>query len=162
MFRPALLVVAALSSLAAAATDPIEGRWTVNGGGAVIEIARAPGADERFSVTMVDSPDLKVAPGTVLGYACPAPATGRYDCHLSADPSPRHRRAGGRKVDFSIEFADGTSDAIIFSYYQKGRRISLWRWLPYLFRVTVSDPHRDSSGLDGARRLGAPPRTIVI
>ena len=81
MIRPALLVVAALSSLAAAATDPIEGRWTVNGGGAVIEIARAPGADERFSVTMVDSPDLKVTPGTVLGYACPAPATGRYDCH---------------------------------------------------------------------------------
>lgn len=160
MLRTALFLTVVLTALAAAATDPLEGRWTINGGGAVIEITRAPGADERFCVTMVDSPDLKVAPGTVLGYATPAPAAGRYDCRLAADPSPRH--SGRRKVSFSIEFVDGTADAITFSYYQKGRRISLWRWLPYLFRVTVSDPRGDINGLDGARRLGSPPRTIVI
>lgn len=162
MHRFALAALLSAVAFAALATDPIEGRWTVNGGGAVIEIARAPGADERFCVTMVDSPDFSLAPGTLLGYVDPAPAPGRYDCHLSSDPSPRHRGRSNRKVNFSIEFAGGNSDAITFHYYQKGRRISLWRWLPYLFRVTVRESRDDASGLDGARRLDAPPRVIVI
>lgn len=163
MRRFALVAMLSAVAFAADATDPIEGRWTINGGGAVIEISRAPGADERFSVTMVDSPDFKVASGTVLGYINASPTPGRYDCQLSSDPSPRHHKSRNGKVTFAIEFTDNTTDAITFEYYQRGRRISLWRWLPYLFRVTVRDSKQGSdNGLDGARRLDAPPRTIVI
>lgn len=156
------LVLALAASLPAVAADPLAGRWQVNGRGAVIEFSEAPGAPGLLDVTYVDGPDLAMEPGTVIGTATPAPAPGTYDCRLYRDPRSTARRGRAASVTFTIAIDRDNGDAITFTFYSNRTRVSLWRWLPYLFRISVVRQNNTPPGLDGARRVGAPPRFIVI
>lgn len=158
--KAVLLALALAAATAASATDPLEGRWEINGRGATVDIAPAPGQPGVLEMSVADSPDMSVAPGTVIGTVVPSSVTGVYDCRVSSDPRGIHHKRG--TVAFTIEFADDTGDAVRFNYYRHRRRVSLWRWIPYLFRVAVVSPAESPANLDGARRAGSPDRYIVL
>ncbi len=40
--------------------------------------------------------------------------------------------------------------------YRKGKTVNLLRWLPYLFRISVSEVDTRPSGIDGATRIAPP------
>lgn len=155
----ACLVVATMW-FAAMAADPIVGRWQVNAGGAVFDIQPLPGNAEAFVMLWVDGPDFSIAPGTEIGRVYPAATPGTYDCHAATDP----RRQGLRKrsADFVIRFSPTDANTITFDAYHRSKRVSLWRWVPYFFRVTVIQDSNRPDDLEGARRLNSPPRTIEL
>lgn len=153
-------LTAAMVWFAALAADPIVGRWQVNAGGAVFDIQPVPGNSESLVMLWVDGPDFSIAPGTEIGRIYPSATPGTYDCHAATDP----RRQGLRKrtADFVIRFSDTDANTLIFSAYRRNKRVSLWRWIPYFFRVTIIQDNNRPDNLEGARRLNSPPRTIEL
>ena len=153
-------LTAAMVWLAAAAADPIVGRWQVNAGGAVFDIQPLPGRTDAFVMLWVDGPDFSLEPGTEIGRIFTTAEPGAYDCHAATDP----RRQGLRKrsADFVIRFSDSDPNALIFTAYHRRKRVSLWRWVPYLFRITIIQDSNRPDDLEGARRLNSPPRTIEL
>ncbi|MDE6288769.1 MAG: hypothetical protein K2M00_08310 [Muribaculaceae bacterium] len=142
--------------------DPLTGRWQVNGDGAVFDIVEAPGIPGELQWRYVDGADLSITPGTVVGTARRGASPGLYDCRLNCDP---HKKSGvpeGRTVAFTATLDATTGDNLVFHYYKHRRRISLWRVLPYLFRITVESSVEHPAGLEGARRADAPQQYIVL
>ncbi len=141
-----------------AATDVLTGDWRVNGGGATLRIG-APAADGgSMTVTWLDGPDWSIEPGTLVGTATPGSEPGVYDLRLAVDPDSGGRRS--RTAAFAVHMPDG--DTLDFRPYNHRTTVSLWRWVPYLFRVTVVKGREHPEGLDGARRVGATPRFVVL
>lgn len=139
----------------AVAADPLEGDWKINGDGATLRFVASSGEGGRLDVLWLDGPALDIAPLTVIGSAVPGAAAGTYDCCLDTGLGRQRRRA-----TFALRLnGDG---GLAFEAYRRRARISLWRLVPYLFRVSVIKQTDRPSGLDGARRVGAPPSFIVI
>lgn len=162
--RNVLIVILILcGTLAARAVDPLEGRWQINGRGALVDIVPAVQAPGLLEMRIVDASDMSIVPGTVVATITPAAHAGLYDCRASKDPRKAHSRRGS--VAFTISFnsdESNTGNIIDFNFYHHRRRVSLWRWLPYLFHISVINPPDNPSHLDGARRVGAPAPYIVI
>ncbi len=148
-------------ALGAFAADPLEGRWQVNSGGALVEIVGRPGNDGSMSMRWIDGPDFSIASGEEIAIVYPSATVGVYDCTASSDPRARGK-AKGRDVNFVIRFAKDNPDAVEFEAYENSKRISLWRWLPYMFRITVVDKKNRPRDLEGARRVDAPPMFITL
>ncbi len=146
---------------AAFAADPLEGRWQINGGGALVDIVASPGTDGSLAMLWVDGEDFSIPAGEQIATIYPAANAGTYDCSASTDPRNRGKKKG-REVSFVIRFTNGSTDALEFEAYQSKRRVSLWRWIPYLFRVTVITKNNRPSDLEGARRVGAPQKFITL
>lgn len=153
-------LMAAMIWLTAAAADPIVGRWQVNAGGAVFDIKPLPGNSEALVMLWVDGPDFSLEPGTEIGRLYPSATPGSYDCRAATDP----RRAGIRKrtADFVITFSDTDPNTLILRAYHRRKRVSLWRWIPYFFRITIIQDSNRPEDLEGARRIDSPPRTIEL
>ena len=64
--------------------DPLEGVWRIAGGGAVFAVVPKEGDAGRFSLVIVDSPDMSVLPMTVFGEAVPTAVPGKYDASVTA------------------------------------------------------------------------------
>ena len=156
-----IVSVILLQSVTSLAADPLEGRWQVNGGGALVEFVLRPGTDGSLSMRWIDGPDLSIAEGTEIAIVRPSHKSGVYDCHASTDPRDG-KQPKTHTVDFVIRFDSGDPDAIGFEAYSRSRRISLWRWLPYLFRITVINKDNRPNNLEGARRCSAPPAYITL
>lgn len=156
------LSAAMLPWVVALCADPLTGRWQVNGDGAVFDIVEAPGIPGELLWRYVDGADLSIAPGTVVGTARRGASPGLYDCRLSCDPHKKTGATEGRTVAFTATLDNNTADNLVFHYYRHRRRVSLWRMLPYLFRVSVETNVEHPAGLEGARRVDAPQQYIVL
>ena len=82
-------LTAAMVWLAAAAADPIVGRWQVNAGGAVFDVQPLPGRTDAFVMLWVDGPDFSLEPGTEIGRIFTTAEPGAYDCHAATDPADK-------------------------------------------------------------------------
>ncbi len=128
--------------------DPIEGLWQFPADGAVLLIEKRSAST--YDITILDSPSLDVRPGTVIGTAVTTPTAGVYDANF--DPKPiKNKRL--KKANAALKLSDGY---LSFKPYTTGKRVALWRWIPYFFRITVFDDNSRPSGLDGARRIYPP------
>ncbi len=160
----AILSAAALllGCAVAAAADPLTGRWQINGDGAVVDIVESGTPGGTLSMLWVDGPeDISLDAGTVIGTITPAPNVGTYDCHALVNPSA-HRKGRRRYHDFTVTLSKDDINSLTFTEYRRTSTVSLWRWIPYLFRVTVINSSNRPGGLDGARRVDAPPTYIVL
>lgn len=135
---------------------PIEGVWLMSADGALIAIAAMPGDASSYSVTLIDSPDFTIEPGTPLGQLSPMAKTGVYDLSLAAVPGLKRdfKDKLGRRMSYVLEMVE--NGRFTLSAYHRGKRISLRRWLPYLFRVSVVENATRPEGLDGAVRIYPP------
>lgn len=156
--RLAALALSLAGTLAAAASDPLEGDWQVNGGGATLRFECGAARDGSLDIVWLDGPALDIAPGTRIGSAVPGATPGVYDCRMEAGPEPGGKRS---RTTFALRLG-ADADSFSFEAYRRNLRISLRRLLPYLFRVAVIEGSNRPSGLDGGRRLGAAPQFIVL
>lgn len=156
--RLAALVLWLAGVPAAAASDPLEGDWQVNGGGASLRFETGAYRDGSLDIVWLDGPALDIAPGTRVGSAVPGAGAGVYDCRMEACPGPSGKRS---RATFVLRLGPD-ADSFVLEPYRRNRRISLRRLLPYLFRVAVIERSDRPSGLDGGRRLGSAPKFIVL
>ncbi len=143
------------------AADPLVGRWQVNGGGALIDIVARAGNDGSLAMLWIDGPDLSIPEGTEIAVIYPTHTIGTYDCRASSDPV-RTANARTRDINFVIKFDENTNNSVGFHTYQRKRKISLWRWIPYLFRISLINESNRPNNLEGATRVTDIPRQITI
>lgn len=156
----AVVLVLALPSLARAyeadslehtlpVTDAVSGIWQVGGGGVVNIVRTGP---DRYEIRNVHSIDTRIAPGTLLATAHTAGLQGALDASwltMSDDCTlgPPYRR---------MLIKPGGPGQLVFEPYQTSPRINIVRLVPYLYRVSLLDPHTPPAGLQGAYRLYPP------
>ena len=137
----------------AQSTDAIAGRWRMTGGGAEFSISPSATSAGVFTITLTDTDDMSLLPGTIIGEARTTATPGRYVATMAANPN----RPKGKKRNLVITVKPNGS--LSFEPYRTGRSISLWRWLPYMFRVTVTRPGHQPSDIEGAVRIDRPDQT---
>ncbi|MDE6454050.1 MAG: hypothetical protein K2L27_07605 [Muribaculaceae bacterium] len=141
-----LLWLACMLPATAAAPHPLEGAWRIISTGAEIEIRRSATDPDGFDITLLSSHDMSMPEGMHIGTATRTATPGRYVAAMRTQPSsPLHRT---RRMVLTLR-PDG---ALSFEPYTKGRTINLWRWIPYLFRVTVEKGYKAPSDIEGALR----------
>lgn len=139
--------------------EPIEGFWRMTGQGAMIAITAHIGRDGVYDIHLLDSPDLTVTPFTLIGQARAGLKAGSYDLTLTDHPG---RLRPGRH-DFIATFDDNNdTDRLRLNAYRRGHRVSLWRWIPYFFRVTVVDKTNRPDDHDGLQRVYPEPQSGFI
>lgn len=137
---------AKMRELIDSSADPLCGIWQMGGDGATVAIIPEKASSARFDIILVDSPDMSVIPGKTIGHAVATGKSGTYDASIKSE-----RAIGKRTHRFIISLTkDGNLE---FSSYKKGRSIALWRWIPYLYRISVSDRDTRPTSADGATRL---------
>lgn len=125
--------------------DEIEGVWQFPNDGATLLIRKQTATT--YEMLMLESPNLDVRPGTAIGQAIVTPTPGMFDANLSAKALGNRRL---KKANAALELVDGH---LIFRPYSTGKRIAFWRWIPYLFRVSVYNEDTRPRNLDGASKV---------
>ncbi len=150
-----LLILALAAVCAKAEGDPVEGIWRATAGGAVFEIKTAPGLPGEYVLTMLDSPDYTIEPGTEFGRMSLTAAPGVFDARLRL--SPGERPVTNPLKEYRTVVMELTGEGrMTFKAYEKSRILSLHRLLPYLFRISVTDRNTRPEGMDGAVRIDPP------
>ena len=127
--------------------DPVAGLWRMMPDGAILRIEPLPGVGQ-YAIRVIDSPDFAVPAGALMGTMTATAAPLVFDAEVSEHPG--NPDAPSRRLMLSI---DADSGALSLLPYSPGGRLSFRRWLPYLFRLSVTDSNRPE-GYDGAVRLG--------
>ena len=142
-------------------TAPYEGVWRMTGSGAIFAIEPKPGLTECYALTLLWSPDLGIPSGSELGEMRPAGRQLVFDAVLGLDHNGgRHISGIGKKYRFELEFSPGMQ-RISFKAYKQSWRVNIFRWLPYLFRTSVSKTDTRPADIDGAVRLGEVPAAFI-
>ena len=146
------------------ATDPLEGLWRfrdMDGSGATVLIHRDTARPDRLAVTMMYSPDPDIIPGNICGYITPTARSGTYNASFSSSPVPKPGLSLTGKRDFALTVSE--DGVFTLKPYNRTHTLSLRRWLPYLFRVSVVEHPDRPDNLDGAIRIYPPtPRRGAI
>ncbi|MDE6277917.1 MAG: hypothetical protein K2M06_07400 [Muribaculaceae bacterium] len=147
---------AAVARLDSLRTDPVEGIWQMNptGGAAVFALTGAPGRPGIFELRLIDGPDWRIPEGTICGEVYAAAKPGVYDCRMSSSPGSDAPSKFGAYTA-TLELADG-GRRLVFKPYSKRGRVSLHRWVPYFFRVTIERTNLRPDELEGAVRVWPP------
>ena len=131
----------------------IEGLWQFTGQGATILILRDdspthPDAEpSSYSIILIDPVDgTSIKPGEIIGQAWPTAKTDYYDCRLKGNVENDNRFHR-----FTAHLND--EGHISFVRDKSGMSVSLWRWIPYLFRVTVVKNNQRDPSLDGCIKV---------
>lgn len=127
-------------------SDMLCGIWQLGGDGATVAILPEKGSSAKFRIVLVDSPDMSLMPGSVLGAVVTTGKAGTYDAEFFSSKGLLKRP---KKFIITI----GEDGRLTFNSYKQGKQVSLWRWLPYLYRVTISDRDTRPSSADGAVRV---------
>lgn len=133
---------------------PIEGVWMTSAG-AYIAI-RANGINS-YEMTVIHTPDLSIAPGTVMGSAHISGKMGMYDASIFRDFTADGKGHRPQRLAITVDISTGM---MRFDPYKQGWRVNLRRLIPYLFRFSVQREDTRPDGLEGAMRIyPTPPPT---
>lgn len=162
MIRRFILLMLVCSPMACrAASDPVEGLWRIIGSSLLVRVVAVEDDTDRFEIVWEDGDDLSVVPGTVVGTVRRTPRIRVYDCQSSLDPSK-----GGKKNYGAAHFViriDKEAVNMTFEPYEQSTTIDVRRVLPWwLRRISVRKTDTRPKGLDGARRVGAPPLYLSL
>lgn len=126
--------------------NPVTGIWKIGGDGATVAILPVAASSGRFDIYLLDSPDMSVIPGDKIGSAVSTGETGVFDAEMISSQGLREKR---QRFIMTL----GTDGHLSFKSYKKGKKISLWRFIPYLFRVSVKSYDTRPESVDGAVRI---------
>lgn len=127
-------------------SDPITGIWKIGGDGATIAFLPQAASASAFDIVLLDSPDLSILPGDIIGEAVTTGRLATYDASMNTSPGTTKRKV---KSILTID-KDGRLN---IRPYKQGKSVKLWRWLPYLFRISVSEHDTRPDGVDGAVKI---------
>lgn len=130
-------------------TDPLCGLWRMGTDGATVAILPASASRGKFEIFLIDSPDLSAIPGRLIGNAATTGSAATYDAEFAGDGKFHNKRQR-----FIITLGD--DGRLSLKPYKKGKKISLWKWLPYLYRFRISDINTRPTNADGAVRVYPP------
>lgn len=134
------------------ARSAIEGVWQVGGeGGAIVNISSATGRPGIYDVTLLDSPDMAVKTGCIVGEIEQTGLADTWQARFLKSGAVGAPIKKSSTRDFIIRMTE--DGHLRFSGFKKNKSISLWRWIPYLFRVTVIENDTRPGDVDGAVRL---------
>jgi hypothetical protein len=103
-----------------------------------------------YRIVIIQSPNRRVRPGTIIGYALQSAKSGKYDAAIYStidDDGTLYR-----PKRFTLELHDSES-RLAFIRHRADIRVNLWRLIPYLFRVSISTGNDRPHDMDGAIRL---------
>ncbi len=144
----------------AEAAHAVCGLWQAGAAGALfrVEESATPGC---FDLTVVDSPDYTMRPGTVFGTMKHTGTPHTFDASLMVTPEGSYRKS--TRLDYIIEYSP-RSATLTFRHYNRNRSINALRMLPYLFRISVSRTNARPEGIDAAHRIsaGATPNYVYL
>lgn len=126
---------------------PVEGIWRMSGSEGLFAVVADPGTIF-FRLIVVDSPDRNILPGTVMG-ACTA--AGRADCYDARIYTSGDTGILSKPKRFTVTLDDG--GRLIMVPVTNKLKVNLWRFLPYMFRMTVTRVNNRPDNLDGAVRV---------
>ena len=141
------------------AADPIEGRWNIGNGEAVVDVKPSVRGDGYFDIIWVDGADCSVLPGTAVGTMTATPKPGLYDCRMPLDPVGR---TNPKTWEATVTLDEKDPDNFTFGHYERRMQVSMRNLLPRWLRITVNRKDTRPGNLDGGRRVGAPPRFVSL
>lgn len=130
-----------------AGMSPAEGVWRLSGSEGVMAVISDPGTIF-CKIVVVDSPDRSVCPGTVMGAITPAGRENYYDARIFTGCE---EGLLSRPKRFTISLPDDSR--MIMVPVTNKLKFNLWRFLPYMFRMSVTRVNDRPNNLDGAVRL---------
>lgn len=145
-------------ALPGSAADPIEGRWNLGAGQAVVDI-RASDRPDCFEMVWVDGDDCSVLPGEIVGTLTAAPTQGLYDCRMPVDPV---HGTNPRQWEATVTIHPDDPYSFTFGHYERRTTVSVRNLLPRWMRLSVSRKDTRPGNLDGGRRTDAPPRFVRL
>ena len=137
------------------------GVWETTASGSVLRFSRRAGARDAYTVAVIESSDYRIAPGTVIGSLTATAVPLCYDAEFISHPAESSVSLKGKKQNFIVEF-DSRMRSCTFKAYRRGKRVSLRRLLPYLFRIAVIESDNRPEGIDGAVRIDTTPSPVVL
>lgn len=136
----------------------LEGIWQLTGdGGSIIAIERIPAAGTTEGITVyrmavIESSEISVMPGTVIGYIAPSAKARQYDARIYTSRSDDYMMLTRPSRNLLTLSEDGTR--LSFRPTSLKLRFNWWRLLlPYLYRGLVSPSTTDRQVEDGCIRL---------
>lgn len=132
------------------AMAPVEGVWRMSGSEGLFAVVADSGTIF-FKLIVVDSPDRNILPGTVMG-ACTA--VGKADCYDARIYISSDTGILSKPKRYTITLAD--DGRLIMEPVTNKLKVNLWRFLPYMFRMTVTRVNNRPDNLDGAVRVFPP------
>lgn len=126
--------------------DPLTGIWQIGGNGATIAILPRVASTTTFDIVLIDSPDMSILPGVIIGEAVTTGRMATYDAVMKSSPGFNNRKV---KAIFTID----KDFRLNIRPYKQGKSIRLWRWLPYLFRMSVTEHDTRPDVVDGAIKI---------
>lgn len=132
------------------AAVPVEGVWQFMPDNAAIAIIRRPGQSSAtgplsFDIYLYSTVTARLKPGTLVGSLDATPERELYKVRMLVDPAS----GSTRQKEFLVRLKDPSH--LTFTPRKKGLSVSLWRLIPYLFRVSVINNRPDD--LNGCVKL---------
>lgn len=135
----------------------IEGLWQWVDDGAIIAIERAKTIEAvtTYRMVVIESPHRSIRPGTVMGYLTTTAKQDNFDARIYTDNNLNGLLHSSKS--FNIVMSDNSRLAI--TPYREGISVSLWRWIPYMYRIGISTRGNRPQGLDGCIKIFPLPAT---
>lgn len=143
-----------ISRMRSLTLHPIEGLWQFAENGATIAIERNSNGlpDDgvtRYHMVIVNSPRLTIEPGTLMGYVTPTAKKGVYEATIYTNFDGGTTLTIPKK--FILTFNDDSH--LAFSRDNSGIRINIWRFMPYMFRYSITYKNERPRNIDGCIRV---------
>lgn len=125
----------------------VEGLWRMSGSDGTFALVGDEGSIF-YRLIVIDSEDLNVAPGDVMGVCTAAGRKNSYDARIFTSVEDGKLTSPKR---FTITLSD--DGHLIIVPVNNHLRFNLWRMVPYMFRAAVTRVNDRPNNLDGALRI---------
>lgn len=126
----------------------IEGVWRMSGSEAMMAIVADHGTIFH-KIVIVDSPDRNLLPGTIMGVCTALGRNNCYDARIFTSSAPFGILSKPKR--FTLTLSD--DGRLIMEPITNKLKVNLWRFLPYMFRMSVVRVNNRPDNLDGAVRV---------
>ena len=124
----------------AQSVHPLDGIWRIDGGPT---LRFAPLADNTYNVVAVDAPDLRIAPGTVLGTARRSSADS-YDIRMSLAARDSHKKGSEMRFDARLDI-DAYGNPSLTLVAVRPFKASVWLRYCLLFSASLRSDSKNHS-----------------
>ena len=126
----------------------IEGVWRMSGSEGMMAIVADSGTIFQ-RIIVLESPDRNILPGTVMGVCTALGRNNSYDARIYTTESTSGILAKPKR--FTLTLSD--DGRLIMEPITNKLKVNLWRFLPYMFRMSVVRVNNRPDNLDGAVRV---------